>query len=154
MDGARLSGSRKKKHRIPDLKRHLIFKNKGLTQLYRLRADNDLVLHQLALKTLAQRTPIGSVELVRHDLDQRDAVPLLLAAVLPEVFTGRPEKARNAAEPVRQLFEKCHKPLPAYGLTSANFFRKKDLHEMGRPAAHDALPPAHCRASFRGAFRS
>jgi len=109
-----------------------------LQQLDRLRADNDLVLYQLTFKPLAQRMPIGSVELGRHDLDHGDAVPFLLAATLPETFARRADKARDAAEPVRQLVEEMVEPLPAYGLTSAGFIREKDLHEMGRPTAHDA----------------
>jgi hypothetical protein len=38
-----------------------------------------------------------------------------------------------------QLFKEGVKPLPAHGLTSAGLFRQKDLHEMGRRAAHEAL---------------
>jgi hypothetical protein len=88
------------------------------------------------------------LQLLGHHLDDRDIVALRFGAVSPQTLARRPQEAFRAAKLREELFQEYFEPFPVCGLSSAGFFRQKDLNEVGR-GAHDVLAVRSCLASFQ-----
>lgn len=88
------------------------------------------------------------LQLLGHHLDDRDIVALRFGAVSPQTLARSPQEAFRAAKLRGELFQEYFEPFPVCGLSSAGFFRQKDLNEVGR-GAHDVLAVRSCLASFQ-----
>ena len=83
--------------------------------------------------------PVGTINFLRHDFDNGDAVFLSPAAPLPETSSGGPQETGRAAELFGQLFEEAVKPVLTDRLPDAGLLREKYLHKVRRRGAHEAL---------------
>ena len=84
-----------------------------------LGADYDLLLGELALKLQAESLPVWAVQLVGHDLDDRDIVPLDIAADGPQALAGGADEAGCPAKPVCQFVQELLEPGRCYKLAVA-----------------------------------
>ena len=117
-----------------------------------LGPDDDFLLGKLALQPLPQGLPVGTINFLRHDFDDGDAVFLRPAAPLPETSSGGPQETGRAAELFGQL---VRKPSNQFGRSICTRCDGAALMKPCAPAPVRASCPAGSAFSrFRPARRS
>src|SRR5438477_55990 len=77
-------------------------RRRRLERLDLVGADNDRLLAEAGLQALPQARPPGSVEVIGHDFQDGDVVPLKAAFRLPQPPSGAAGEGGQAAEALGQ----------------------------------------------------
>src|SRR5882757_9668839 len=112
-----------------------------------LGSDDDFLLGKLALQPLPQGLPVGTMNFLRHDFDNGDAVFLSPAAPLPETSSGGPQETGRAAELFGQLLKKPSNQSLPIGCPMPVSFGRSICTRCDGAALMKPCAPAPVRAS-------